>query len=48
MILTSAIICIFLSEWFFLVQKDVEQALFIGLWPPTIISLLNFFNSKNK
>lgn len=48
LILLATIIIIFISEYHFLVEKDVYKAIFIGLWPPTIIGFLNYFNSKTK
>lgn len=48
LILTSCIAIIFFSEYIFIVLKDSNKAIFIGLWPPTILGLLNFFNSKRN
>jgi NADH:ubiquinone oxidoreductase subunit K len=48
LILAITIIVIFFSEYLYLVEGDVNKAIFIGLWPPTIIGLLNYFNSKTK
>jgi hypothetical protein len=48
LILIFAIIIIFVSEYYFLVLGDVNKAIFIGLWPPTIIGLLIFINLKSK
>jgi hypothetical protein len=43
------VIClIFISEYIFLVEKNFQKAVFIGLWPPTIVGLLIFFNLKLK
>ena len=43
------VIClIFISEYIYIVEKDFERAIFIGLWPPTIVGLLIFFNLKLK
>ena len=42
LILAVVIICIFISEYIFLVKHDANQAIFIGLWPPTILGVLNF------
>ena len=47
-ILLSVVICIFFSEYIYLFEKDYLKAIFIGLWPPTILGLLNFINSKKK
>jgi len=46
LIVVVCIICIFFSEWIYLVQNNPNKAIFIGLWPPTILGLLNFFNAK--
>ena len=42
------ILLIFISEYYYLVQDNHERAIFIGLWPPTIVGLLIFFNLKLK
>lgn len=47
-ILIICIVCIFVSEYIYLFQNNATKAIFIGLWPPTILSLLNYFNSKRK
>ncbi len=46
LILISVVICIFYSEYLFVYQNDYMKAVFIGLWPPTMLGLLNFINSK--
>ena len=46
LILLSVVICIFYSEYLFVYQNDYMKAVFIGLWPPTMLGLLNFINSK--
>jgi hypothetical protein len=48
LILAMTIIVIFISEYHFLVENNVDKAIFIGLWPPTIIGLINYFNSKTN
>lgn len=45
-ILVLAIIIIFVSEYYYIVLKDHDRAIFIGLWPPTMLALVNFLNSK--
>lgn len=47
-ILIMCVICIFVSEYIYLSYGDPLKAIFIGLWPPTILGLLNYFNSKKK
>ena len=44
-ILLSVVFCIFFSEYIYLFEKDYLKAIFIGLWPPTILGLLNFINN---
>lgn len=46
LILVVCVVCIFVSEYIFMIQENHQKAIFIGLWPPTILGLLNFFNSK--
>ena len=48
LILVMCVVCIFYSEYLYLVQGDANKAIFIGLWSPTILGLLNFINSKRK
>lgn len=48
LILIMTIVIIFISEYYYLVQNDVNKAIFIGLWPPTILGLINYINSKTK
>ena len=47
-ILVMSIIIIFISEYYFIVLKNPDRAIFIGLWPPTMIGLLTYLNSKKK
>jgi len=47
-ILGIVVLIIFLSEYYYLIQHNVDKAIFIGLWPPTILGLLNYLNSKTK
>lgn len=48
LILAFTILIIFISEYYYMVEGDVNKAIFIGLWPPTILGLLNYVNSKTK
>ena len=41
-----AIALIFISEYNYLVLKDPMRAIFLGLWPPTIILVLVYVNIK--
>jgi hypothetical protein len=47
-ILTMAVVVIFYTEYLFVVEKDFNRALFIGLWPPTMLLLLIYLNTKKK
>ena len=47
-ILAVTILIIFISEYYYLFENNVDKAIFIGLWPPTILGLLNFINSKTN
>lgn len=48
LILAFTVVLIFVSEYYYLVQNNVNKAIFIGLWPPTIIGLLNYVTNKTK
>lgn len=48
LILAVTIVVIFVSEYHYIVEKDVNKAIFIGLWPPTILGILNYVNSKKQ
>ena len=43
-----AIVLIFVSEYFYIILKNPTKAIFIGLWPPTILILLVYLNIKIK
>jgi hypothetical protein len=47
-ILVLTIIIIFVSEYYYIVLKDHDRAIFIGLWPPTMLMLLSYLNSKKQ
>lgn len=47
-ILFLAIALIFVSEYYYIFLKDHDRALFIGLWPPTMLILLVYFNLKKQ
>jgi len=47
-ILVLVVVLIFVSEYIFVFQKDATRAIFIGLWPPTILGLLIYVNTKLK
>lgn len=48
LIVVVCLVVIFFSEYIYLIQNNPTKAIFIGLWPPTILGLLNFINSKRK
>jgi hypothetical protein len=48
LILAISIVLIFVSEYYYLIENNVNKAIFIGLWPPTIIGLLNYVTNKTK
>ncbi len=48
LIIIMVVILIFVSEYYYVIMKDPTRAIFIGLWPPTILGLLIFFNLKRK
>ena len=47
-ILVATISIIFLSEYYYVVLKDHDRAIFIGLWPPTMIGLLIYLNLRKN
>ncbi len=47
-ILILSIVLIFISEYIFVVEKEPMRAIFIGLWPPTMLVLLIYLNTKFK
>lgn len=48
LIIILTVVIIFVSEYYFVILKNPTRAIFIGLWPPTILGLLIFFNLKRK
>lgn len=47
-ILFLSLVLIFISEYYYTVLKDHDRAIFIGLWPPTMLILLIYINSKKQ
>jgi uncharacterized MnhB-related membrane protein len=47
-IVLITILLIFVSEYYYVILKQPMKAIFIGLWPPTILGLLIFLNLKRK
>ncbi len=48
LIVIMVILLIGVSEYYYVILKDPSRAIFIGLWPPTIMGLLIFFNIKKN
>ena len=48
LIVIMVVLLIFVSEYYYVILKDPNRAIFIGLWPPTIMGLLIFFNMKKN
>lgn len=48
LILVMCVVCIFYSEYLYLIKGDANKAIFIGLWSPTMLGLMNFINGKRK
>jgi hypothetical protein len=48
LILLITVVVIFVSEYHYIVDGDVNKAIFIGLWPPTILGFLIYINLKSK
>lgn len=47
-ILFLSLVLIFVSEYYYTVLQDHDRAIFIGLWPPTMLILLIYINSKKQ
>ena len=47
-ILIAIIAIIFISEYYYIILEDHERAIFIGLWPPTMLGLLIYLNLKKN
>lgn len=48
LILLATLCIIFASEYHYIIENDVDKAIFLGLWPPTILSFLIYINLKVK
>lgn len=48
LIFIMVFVLIIIAEYYYVVLKDPQRAIFIGLWPPTILGILNFINLKKK
>ena len=47
-ILFLSVALIFVSEYYYIFLKDHDRAIFIGLWPPTMLILLVYFKLKKQ
>ena len=45
-ILTLVVVIIFTSEYYYVVLNNHDRGIFLGLWPPTMLMLLMYLNSK--
>ena len=45
-ILLLSVVLIFVSEYYYVVLDNPLRAIFIGLWPPTMLLLLIYINIK--
>lgn len=48
LILALSVLIIFVSEYYYIILGEHDRAIFIGLWPPTMLLLLIYINSKKK
>jgi hypothetical protein len=48
LILVAALVFIFVAEYYYVVLGDHDRAIFLGLWPPTMILLVIYINSKKQ
>lgn len=48
LVLATTIGLIFVSEYYYIFENNVDKAIFIGLWPPTILGLVNYVNIKRN
>jgi hypothetical protein len=47
-ILVMSLVLIFISEYYYVVLNNHDRAIFIGLWPPTMLLLHIYLNSKKE
>jgi hypothetical protein len=45
LLIVLLLICV--SEYYFIVLDEPLKAIFVGLWPPTILGFVAIFNIKN-
>ena len=48
LILAAAVVFIFVSEYYYAVLGDHDRAIFLGLWPPTMLLFVIYINSKKQ
>ena len=47
-LLLMVLVSILLSSYLFIIEDNQKLGMFIGLWAPTIMGLINFINIKFK
>lgn len=47
-LLAAVVLLIAVSEYYFLILDEPLKAIFIGLWPPTILGLMIYLTVKTK
>lgn len=47
-LLLMVLLSILLSSYLFVIEDNQKLGMFIGLWAPTIMGLINFINIKFK
>lgn len=47
-LLLTVLLSILLSSYLFVIEDNQKLGMFIGLWAPTIMALINFINIKFK
>lgn len=48
LILGATFSLVLLSEYYYLFEQNFKKAVFLGLWPPTMLILLTYITLKNK
>jgi len=47
-ILLAILALILISEYQYIVLDNIDRAIFLGLWPPTMVGLLIYLNLKKN
>ena len=47
-ILVAIVALILISEYQYVVLDNIDRAIFLGLWPPTMVGLLIYLNLKKN